>query len=223
MIPLNLFWSGETPMAFVAVRSIFIGLIVLTLGACASTRSPQVPQTTGGQTSGAAGVQPGQTDQNTYDKETVMKGAEGVFGKGAEGVGKVIEKIFADLGRPTAYIVGQEAGGAFIGGLRYGDGMLYHKVEGEQKVHWTGPSVGFDIGGDASKSFTLVYNLNDTQDVFQRYPAVEGKAYFVGGASVNYHQRGNIIMAPVRLGAGWRLGANIGYLHYTKDRTYNPF
>jgi hypothetical protein len=185
-----------------------------------ATSSGQTPTATG---PAAPGGQPGQTEQNTYDRETVIKGAEGVFGKGAEGVGKVMERIFADLGRPTGYIVGQEAGGAFIGGLRYGDGMLYHKIEGEQKVHWTGPSVGFDIGGDASKSFTLVYNLNDAQEIFQRYPAVEGKVYFIGGFSVNYHQRGNIILAPVRLGAGWRLGANIGYLNYTKERTYIPF
>ncbi len=216
-------------MAFAAPRLILIAIATLSLAACASRNTPAPStQAPAGQTPAATGPtapggQPGQTAQNTYDKDTVIKGAEGVFGKGAEGVGKVIEKIFADLGRPTGYIVGQEAGGAFIGGLRYGDGILYHKVEGEQKVHWTGPSVGFDIGGDASKSFTLVYNLNDTQDIFQRYPAVEGKVYFIGGFSVNYHQRGNIILAPVRLGAGWRLGVNIGYLNYTKERTYIPF
>ncbi len=167
--------------------------------------------------------QTAQAAATTYDKDTVIREATGVFGKGAEGVGKVMEKIFADLGRPNAYIVGQEAGGAIVGGLRYGDGILYHKVEGQQKVHWTGPSVGFDIGGDASKSFTLVYNLNDTQDVFRRFPAVEGKVYFIGGFSVNYHQRDNVILAPVRLGAGWRLGINIGYLNYTKERTFIPF
>ncbi len=159
----------------------------------------------------------------TFDQDTVIREATGVFGKGAEGVGKVVERIFKDLGRPTAYIVGQEASGAFVGGVRYGDGILYHKVEGQRKVNWTGPSVGFDIGGDASKSFTLVYNLNDTQDIFQRYPAVEGKVYFIGGFSVNYHQRGNVILAPIHLGAGWRLGVNIGYLNYTKERTFNPF
>jgi hypothetical protein len=185
----------------------------LGVAACSTGNAPKVesqPQTA-------------QAAATTYDKDTVIREATGVFGQGAEGVGKVMEKIFADLGRPTAYIVGQEAGGAIIGGLRYGDGILYHKVEGQQKVHWTGPSVGFDIGGDASKSFTLVYNLNDTQEVFRRYPAVEGKVYFIGGFSVNYHQRGNVILAPVRLGAGWRLGVNIGWLNYTKERTFIPF
>ncbi len=214
-------------MAITLLRLVQLSLVGAALAACASSRPPsssQSPSATPTATGPAApGGQPGQNAQTTYDKDTVIKSAEGVFGKGAEGVGKVVEKIFADLGRPTAYIVGQEAGGAFIGGLRYGDGILYHKVEGEQKIHWTGPSVGFDIGGDASKSFTLVYALNDTQDILQRFPAVEGKVYFIGGFSVNYHQRGNVILAPIRLGAGWRLGVNIGYLHYTKDRTYNPF
>jgi hypothetical protein len=201
-----------------------VAILVLALSACASRHAQtSTPQAPAGQTS--AGQTPTSTAaaQTTFDQETVMKEATGVFGKGAEGIGKVVEKLFADLGRPTAYIVGEEAGGAFIGGLRYGDGTLFHKVEGQQKIHWTGPSVGFDIGGDASKSFTLVYNLNDTQDIFQRFPAVEGKVYFIGGFSVNYHQRGNVILAPIRLGAGWRLGVNIGYLNYTKERTFIPF
>jgi hypothetical protein len=190
------------------------GLLIVALVAvgCASrtqTPPPQSPQTA--------------QSTNTYDRETVIREAEGFFGTGAKGVATVIERVFQDLGRPTAYIAGQEVGGAFVGGVRYGDGMLYHKVEGDQKVHWTGPSVGFDIGGDASKSFTLVYNLNDTAELFQRFPAVEGKVYFIGGFSVNYHQRGNVVLAPIRLGAGWRLGANIGWLNYTKERTYIPF
>ena len=167
--------------------------------------------------------QPAVEDPNTYDEKTVLGAATGLFGEGAEGLGRVIERIFADLGRPNAYIVGKEGGGAIIVGLRYGDGTLYHKVEGEQKVHWTGPSVGFDIGGDASKAFVLVYNLYDSQEIFKRYPAMEGKLYLIGGFSVSYHQRDDVIVVPVRLGAGWRLGANIGYYHFTKDRKYVPF
>lgn len=162
-------------------------------------------------------------EATTYDQESVLKAATGVFGKGAEGLGKLIEKIFAEQGRPNAYIVGQEGGGALIVGLRYGNGTLYHKVEGERTVHWTGPSVGFDIGGDLSKSFTLVYHLNDSEDLFRRYPAVEGKVYFIGGFTANYHQREQVILVPIHLGAGWRIGANIGYLNYTKERTYLPF
>ncbi len=160
---------------------------------------------------------------STFDQKTVVGAAERTFGQGTQGVAKVIERIFGDLGRPNGYIVGREASAAFVGGIRYGDGILYHKIEGEKKVYWTGPSVGFDIGGDASRSFTLVYRLNDTNDIFKRFPAVEGKVYFIGGFSVNYHQNGNIILAPVHLGAGWRLGINVGYLHYTRERTVLPF
>jgi hypothetical protein len=161
-------------------------------------------------------------DEQTYDQNTVIGAAEGVFGKGAEGLGKVIERIFKEQGRPNAYIVGTELGAALIGGLRYGNGTMFHKVEGEKVVHWTGPSVGFDIGGDAAKSFVLVYNLNDSEMIFQRYPQIEGRVFFIGGFAVSYLRQGNVVVVPIRLGAGWRLGANIGYLNFTKDRRFLP-
>ncbi len=158
-----------------------------------------------------------------YDQKAVIAEAQGFFGKGAEGVAGIIEKIFADLGRPNAYITGREASGAFIVGLRYGNGTLYHSVEGQKPVHWTGPSLGIDLGGDASKTFTLVYNLYDTEEIYRRYPAVEGKVYVIGGFTANYHQRDNIILVPIKLGVGWRLGANIGYLKYSKEGRVIPF
>jgi hypothetical protein len=164
-----------------------------------------------------------QSAANTFDQESVIAAGTGVFGKGAEGLGKAVERVFQELGRPNAYIIGSEVGGAFAVGLRYGNGTLYHKIEGERSVHWTGPSIGFDVGGDASKTFTLVYNLNDTEDLFQRFPAVEGKLYFVGGFAVSYHRRGNVVVAPIRLGAGLRAGVNVGYLNYTRKRTFIPF
>ncbi|MFZ4689344.1 MAG: EipA family protein, partial [Polymorphobacter sp.] len=111
----------------------------------------------------------------TYAENDVLGAAEGVFGKGAEGLAELVRSTFSKYGEPNAYIVGKEAGGAIVVGLRYGSGKLYHKVEGEQVVHWTGPSIGFDLGGDGSKTFALVYNLNDTEDLFRRYPAAEGK------------------------------------------------
>jgi hypothetical protein len=153
----------------------------------------------------------------------ITAAADGAFGKATEGVAMVIEKVFADLGKPNAYIVGREGSGALVVGLRYGRGKLYSKVEGEREVYWTGPSIGPDIGGDASRSFVLVYNLHDTEELFQRFPAVEGKAYLVGGVSASYHQRGDIVLVPIRLGAGWRLGANVGYLRYTKEGRVIPF
>lgn len=159
----------------------------------------------------------------TYAEEDVLGAAEGVFGKGAEGLAEIVRKTFKDRGQPNAYIVGREAGGAIIVGVRYGSGMLYHKVEGERKVHWTGPSVGFDIGGDGSKVFALVYNLNDTEDLYRRYPAAEGKAYLIGGFTANYLQRDNIVIVPIKLGVGWRLGLNGGYLKFSKKGKVLPF
>ncbi|MCG2842371.1 DUF1134 domain-containing protein [Sandaracinobacter sp. RS1-74] len=158
-----------------------------------------------------------------YEMGEIAQAADGAFGDASEGVAKVIEKVFADLGKPNAYIVGREGGGALLVGLRYGKGTLHSKVEGARTVHWTGPSIGPDVGGDASRSFVLVYNLHDTDDIFQRFPAVEGKAYLIGGVSANYHQRGNVVLVPIRLGAGWRLGANVGYLKYTREGRVLPF
>jgi hypothetical protein len=192
--------------------------LLLLTAACASTRGGR------SQTSANTPPDPSTTSNlGSYDEKSVIEAADGLFGKGTQGIGQVVERIFKDLGRPNAYISGREISGAVIFGVRYGNGTLYHKIEGEQKIHWTGPSVGFDLGGDASKSFVLVYHLNDMQDIFKRFPAIEGRVYFIGGFSVNYHQQGNVILVPVRLGAGWRLAANIGYLHYTKERRYIPF
>lgn len=164
-----------------------------------------------------------QTSQNTYDEGTILKEASGFFGESAEAVGKVVEKVFADLGRPNAYIAGEELSAALVGGLRYGDGELHHKLLGEKRVYWAGPSVGFDVGANGAKTFVLVYNLYDMDEIYQRFPGVEGSFYFVGGVGVNYQQSGNIILAPIRLGVGLRAGANVGYLHYTRKRNYLPF
>jgi hypothetical protein len=162
-------------------------------------------------------------DADTFDRDSVLKDAADFFGKSAEGLGKVIEKAFKEHGRPDAYIKGEEASGAFAIGLRYGDGQLVRKNGENIKVYWSGPSIGFDYGGNASKVFILVYNLKENEMLFQRYPAVDGSFYFVGGAGINYQQRNDIILAPIRLGVGLRAGASIGYMHYTKTKTYNPF
>jgi len=164
-----------------------------------------------------------QTEDNTFDKRTVLEAGSDVFGEGAEGLAEIVESIFADLGRPNAYIAGREGGGAFIVGLRYGDGVLHHKIEGTRDVHWAGPSAGFDFGGDAAKVFTLVYNLYDTNDLFRRYAAVEGQFYFVGGLGASYHKRGDVVVVPIRLGVGLRVAANAGYIKFTEEGTLNPF
>ena len=156
-------------------------------------------------------------------RDDIFNAAEGVFGKGAEGLAGLIEKILKDQGQPVAYIAGQEAGGAFIVGLRYGSGRMRHQVEGERPVYWTGPSLGFDFGADANKVFVLVYNLYDSQDLFKRYPAAEGHAYAVGGFTASYMRRGDIVLIPVRLGVGQRLGDNAGYMHFTEKNRWLPF
>ena len=161
--------------------------------------------------------------QLAYDAGEIAKAADGAFGEASEAVGRIIERVFADLGEPNAYIVGREGAGALVVGLRYGKGELHHKIEGTRTVHWTGPSIGPDVGGDGSRTFTLVYNLHDSNELFQRFPAVEGRAYLIGGVSANYHQRGDIILVPIRLGGGWRLGANVGYLKYSREGRVFPF
>lgn len=162
-------------------------------------------------------------DQQRIQSGDVLKAAEGVFGKGAAGLAGLIEDILRDQGEPTGYITGKEAGGAIGIGAKYGSGMLFHKIEGQSKVFWRGPSIGFDAGADANKVFVLVYNLDDGEDLFRAYPAAEGKAYFVGGFTAAYLKRKDVVLIPVRLGAGVRLGANVGYMRFSKKSSWLPF
>jgi hypothetical protein len=156
-------------------------------------------------------------------RKDVFSAAEGVFGKGAKGLADVIEKLLKDQGEPSAYISGREAGGAFVVGVRYGSGTLHHQIEGDRPVFWTGPSVGFDAGADASKVFVLVYNLHDSQRLYRRFPAAEGNAYAVGGFTASYMRRGDIVLIPVRLGVGARLGINAGYMRFSEKNRWLPF
>ncbi|MGJ8598325.1 EipA family protein [Sulfitobacter sp.] len=160
---------------------------------------------------------------DTYGEDDLIGAAEGVFGKGAEGLAGMIENLLRDQGEPNGYIVGREAGGAFIFGARYGSGTLHHRIEGEQKVYWTGPSLGIDAGANASNTFVLVYNLYDSEDLFRRYPAGEGQAYFVGGLNASYMRRGDVVLIPIRVGAGLRLGVNAGYMRFSKKQRWLPF
>lgn len=160
--------------------------------------------------------------EETFAEQNILSEATAFLGDGTEGVAEVIEKLFAELGRPNAYIKGQEASGALGLGARYGNGTLKQHAGGSTAVHWSGPSVGFDAGANASKVFVLVYHLPNADALFQRFPALDGSFYFVGGVSANYHQSGNIILAPIRLGAGLRAGVNIGYMKYTRKKTWNP-
>jgi hypothetical protein len=156
-------------------------------------------------------------------RKDVFNAAEGVFGKGAEGLADLIEDLLRKQGEPSAYITGREAGGAFVIGARYGSGTLHHQVEGDRPVYWTGPSIGFDVGADANKIFVLVYNLHDAERIFRRYPAAEGNAYVVGGFTASYLKRGDVVLIPVRMGVGLRLGVNAGYMRFSQKNRWLPF
>jgi hypothetical protein len=160
---------------------------------------------------------------NTVARDDVFTAAENVFGRGAQGLAHILENILRDQGEPVAYIAGSEAGGAFIFGVRYGSGIMHHQIEGDRTVYWTGPSLGFDAGADANKVFVLVYNLNDSQDLFRRYPHAEGHAYFIGGFNAQYMRRGDIVLIPIRLGVGVRLGINAGYMRFSERNRWLPF
>ncbi|AHE55879.1 DUF1134 domain-containing protein [Sphingomonas sanxanigenens] len=164
-----------------------------------------------------------QANGPTYKKDDLIGAAEGVFGKGAKGLAELIEKVLKDQGEPNAYIAGREASGAFVVGLRYGSGTLFHKVEGERAAYWTGPSLGFDVGGNASKTFVLVYNLYDSQELYKRFPAGEGNAYFVGGFTASYLRSGDTVLIPIRLGVGYRLGISAGYMKFSEKQKWMPF
>ena len=177
-------------------------------------RTDDVQETRAEQTTDAA---------STYQRDDLLSAGEGVFGKGAAGLAGILEKILRSQGRPNAYIAGHEAAGAFIIGLRYGSGIMTHKVEGQMPVFWTGPSIGFDAGGDADKVFVLVYNLYDTADLYHRFPQVEGRLYFVGGFAATYLRRGHVVLIPIRLGVGYRAGVNLGYMKITHKTRWMPF
>ncbi len=161
--------------------------------------------------------------EQTYDRETPLHEADLLFGQGAAGIAELIERAFAELGRPNGFIKGEEAAGALGFGLRYGHGTLVLKSGETRRVYWQGSSLGFDVGGNAAKVFVLVYNLAAVDRIFQRYPGVDGSVYFVGGIGLNYHQSGDVVLAPMRLGVGWRLGASVGYLKLTPRRSIIPF
>lgn len=162
---------------------------------------------------------PGQT----YSRSEIDREVMGFFEGGAKGLADVIEKAFEKQGQPTGFIKGGEGAGALVVGFRYGEGWLHLKNGKKIYVYWQSPSIGFDLGVNASKVFCLIYNMTDTEQIFQRFPGIDGSAYVVGGFGLNYQRSGNITLAPIRFGVGLRLGANVGYMHFTRERTINPF
>ncbi len=159
----------------------------------------------------------------SYDENEVVAAISTHLGVTSESAASAIERLFKDRGRPTAYITGEEGGGALTIGVRYGKGTLWMKDGRTEEVYWQGPTIGFDVGAEAGKVFTLVYGLEDPVNVYRRFPGVDGSAYLVAGMAINYQAANGITLAPVRTGVGLRLGANVGYTSYTKKRSILPF
>ena len=159
----------------------------------------------------------------TYSRGELVNSVSDFLGVSVESAAAAIERIFKDQGQPTAYIAGEEGSAAFIGGLRYGKGLLYMKNKKPIVVYWRGPSVGFDFGGNVSRSFTLCYNLQYPDFIYRRFPGLDGSAYLIGGLGVNYQRADGVTLAPIRAGVGLRLGANVGYLAYSRHRNIFPF
>ena len=165
-----------------------------------------------------------QVDQvETLTESEVVKIASRWFGMSSESIAEVMDVIFNKHGGPSAYIRGEEAGGAFIFGARYGRGELVMSDGHSEPVYWRGPTIGPDYGGNAAKTFTLIYNLQNPDDLFRRYPGVDGSAFFIAGLAVNFQERGDVILAPIRAGVGGRLGVNVGYLKYSRKPGKIPF
>jgi hypothetical protein len=172
---------------------------------------------------GAPYASPQAEDKSTFSMEEIKDAGHRFFGRVSIDLAKVIEYAFQRAGRPNGYILGEEAGGAFIAGLRYGEGTLYTKDAGDHRVYWQGPSLGYDFGAEGSKTMVLVYDLRSPGEIFNTYAGVDGSAYFIGGVGITFLTRGHVALAPIRSGIGLRLGANVGYLKYTHEPTWNPF
>lgn len=201
----------------IAPAAAAMGLLFAT--ACASQSAP--PPAASAQPLNTEGVYSEEID--TFTEGETSEAIADFFGVSAESAASTVERIFSDNGRPTAYIAGQEAGGAIAVGLRYGEGYLSMKTGGTQEVFWQGPSIGFDIGGDASRVFMLVYDLHNPEFIYRRFPGAEGAAYLIAGMSVNYRHVGGVTIAEIRSGAGARLGINAGYINITREKRVFPF
>lgn len=180
--------------------------------------TPYEPQTGGNAPANSASGQGG-----TFSPDEIKGAGHRFFGRVSMEFAQVVEYAFQRAGRPNGYILGEEAGGAIVAGLRYGEGTLYTKDAGNHKVFWQGPSLGYDFGAEGSKTMVLVYDLKSPGEIFMTYPGIDGSAYFIGGVGVTFLKRDHITLAPIRSGVGLRLGANIGYLKYTREPTWNPF
>lgn len=172
-----------------------------------------------------AGAQsaPPPEQKKTFSPDEIVREGHRFFGTVSRGLAEIVQAEFSKWGEPNGYILGQEGSGAFVVGLRYGDGKLYTRNAGDRRVFWEGPSIGFDYGGEGARTMMLVYNLPATDAIYQRFAGIDGSAYFIGGFGMTALTANNIVVVPIRSGVGLRLGANIGYLKFTERATWNPF
>ncbi len=181
------------------IGRIFFALIALTFGALVPARADQ------------------------YTADEIINSGHRFFGATSGGLASVIEKVFSRYGLPNGYVLGEEGTGAFVGGLTYGEGTMYTKNAGDHRVYWQGPSLGWDFGGQGSRTMMLVYNMTNTEDVYKRFAGVAGSAYVIAGVGFTALKHGNMVLVPVKTGVGARLGVNVGYLKLTERATWNPF
>ena len=160
---------------------------------------------------------------NSYSPDEVLSAGHEFFGTTSRELAQAIEHLFSKYGRPNGYVLGEEGSGAFVAGLRYGEGTLYTRNQGNHKVYWQGPSLGWDFGGDGGRTMILVYNMFSSDDIYNYYVGVNGSAYLVGGVGLTVLSHENVLAAPIKTGLGLRLGASIGYLKFTRRPTWNPF
>lgn len=160
---------------------------------------------------------------NSYGSDELVNAGHRFFGNVSRGLASVIERAVSRWGLPNGYVLGEEGAGAFVAGLRYGEGTLYTKNAGDLRVYWQGPSVGFDWGGDGARTMMLVYNLPATDAIYQRFGGIDGSAYVIGGFGMTALTANGVVLVPIRAGVGLRLGANVGYLKFTPRATWNPF
>ena len=203
-----------------ALRVAGIAILIALLEAgpvSAQTMPPQQPPPA------AVSGPPPARNSNHFSPDELIEAGHHFFGGVSRGLAMVMQKAFSQWGEPNGYVLGEEGSGAFVGGLRYGDGTLYTKNAGDLRVFWEGPSIGFDAGADGARTMMLVYNLPATQAIFDRFGGVNGSAYFIGGFGMTALTANNIVLVPIRSGVGFRLGANLGYLKFTDHPTWNPF
>jgi hypothetical protein len=213
----------DLALRLAAIAMLLAGLATAPAGAQqAADASPAVPPQLPADSSP---VLPQPPRANQYSSNEVVDAGHHFFGGISRGLASIVEKAVSQWGLPNGYILGEEASGAFVGGLRYGEGTLYTRNAGDVRVFWQGPSLGFDAGADGARTMMLVYNMPQTEAIFDRFGGVAGSAYFVGGLGMTALTSGDgrMVVVPIRSGLGLRLGANVGYLKFTERATWNPF